>query len=180
MFFSHYHSKKSLSRQSSRRLFPYRKIFPGIEKRQKGLPKNSRSPKSLSCASDLLFRSRHCHLEILLILKDLVGIRIPLLLPGTHKNDRKDCHIDHDREHRDDPLCSGISHGRHRLAESRCSPGFSIYRRNGRKPAAVLEQRKYLSKHTPQCQRVGTVLDPTAFIPERIGHRRCQQQGKAA
>lgn len=52
--------------------------------------------KAFPAHKTLLFRPCHRHLEIFLILKDLIGIRIPLLLLRPHKDDRKDCHIDHD------------------------------------------------------------------------------------
>ena len=52
--------------------------------------------KAFPAHKTLLLRPCHRHLEIFLILKDLIGIRIPLLLLRPHKDDRKDNHIDHD------------------------------------------------------------------------------------
>ncbi len=123
------------------------------------------------------FRAAHSQLEVFLMGEDLVTIGVGLGLLGFLHNETEYHHIDCQRQNRDYALRCGVgSGGVHR----RVHKPVSIHTGDHGELALILEQREHLGKHTPNGQRVGTVLDPAALVPQCVGKGGCQQQSQAA
>ena len=165
---------------------------------------------ALHCVVILLrtLQLRPCHglLEVPGAGEHGVGIRVPAHLDRALDDDRDTQQIDADGEHGDKALHPRVrsdAHCRDRLARGSglALPGVEerdrlVVKSHGghtvcgstavkagkhrREPALELEERHGLRPHAPDSEGVGTVLDPSALVPQSVGNGGRQQQRKAA